>query len=287
MESVQLKFVLKLLGQEGYRAPLNEKLNPGKTTASEREKICRSLTEQGILASAREVKKFEITSAGKALLQQDISQLPLSESQLLVLKAAVQKAISPSDVKKVPAAECQTVIQDLAAKGLIKIKAERITEVWLTEAGYNYLRDECTVKGTNPAISLNLLQNYLNFMRKALHRNQDSALATEPSAAQVAIPAASSTEQPSDEQVLQTIQQLDQALNSENYLPLFHLRQHFQSVSRDELDQSLYRLQRQDKIELHSLIEAIHYTEAQIQAGIYQDSSSPLFFVSYRSSADD
>ncbi|MGB7059636.1 MAG: hypothetical protein WBD58_18175, partial [Geitlerinemataceae cyanobacterium] len=66
----------------------------------------------------------------------------------------------------------------------------------------------------------------------------------------------------------------------DNYLPIYHLRQQLQPpLSREELDRSLYQLQRDDTIELSSLQEAIHYTSEQIDAGIPQQIGGPLFFI--------
>ena len=76
------------------------------------------------------------------------------------------------------------------------------------------------------------------------------------------------------------IQNLDRELATDNYLPIFYLRQKLQPpLSREEVDQALYRLQRNDKIELSSLQEAIAYTPEQIEAGIPQDIGGPLFFI--------
>jgi hypothetical protein len=50
-------------------------------------------------------------------------------------------------------------------------------------------------------------------------------------------------------------------------------------MSRDELDQALYRLQKIDKIELRGLVHAQDYTQEQVNVGISQRSGSPLFFI--------
>ncbi|NEO79496.1 MAG: transcription factor RcaD, partial [Moorea sp. SIO4G3] len=71
-----------------------------------------------------------------------------------------------------------------------------------------------------------------------------------------------------------------QELGTENYLPLFHLRQKLQPpLSREELDKALYSLQAEDKIDLSALQEANMYTEEQIEAGIPQNTGGRLFFI--------
>ena len=84
----------------------------------------------------------------------------------------------------------------------------------------------------------------------------------------------------SDEQVLQTICDLDRQLNTNNYLPIFYLREKLQPfLSREELDLALYRLQRQNKLELSSIVESSKYTSEQLQAGIPQNVGGCLFFL--------
>jgi hypothetical protein len=85
---------------------------------------------------------------------------------------------------------------------------------------------------------------------------------------------------PTDEQILQTIRDLDQKVGTGNYLPIFHLRQKLEPLlSRDGLDEALYRLEGNDQIELSALVEASRYSQEQINAGIKQRSGSPLFFI--------
>jgi hypothetical protein len=73
---------------------------------------------------------------------------------------------------------------------------------------------------------------------------------------------------------------LDQEHNTNNYLPLFYLRDKLQPpFTREELDQVLYRLEGSDKIQLSSLTEAEGYTEEQLRAGISQPIGGALFFI--------
>jgi hypothetical protein len=85
---------------------------------------------------------------------------------------------------------------------------------------------------------------------------------------------------PGDEEILQTIQNLDRELSTGNYLPIFHLRQKLEPpLSREDLDEALYHLERNDKIELSALQEVRAYTQEQIDAGIPQDIGGRLFFI--------
>ncbi|UBF26999.1 hypothetical protein K9N68_03190 [Kovacikia minuta CCNUW1] len=281
MQLIELKFLLKLIGFPNYRAKItDEKLKPSdKTSAIERDKVCRTLGERGIVDYSREVSKFKIDLTGKALLKSNTTEVALTNEQLKVLQACEKEAIPPGKVKGIAAEERQSVIQDLQAKGFIKVEKETIKEVWLTNQGHEYLIEECLPSG-NTTISLNLLKNYLIFLRKATQSSVTNST-TQPSTL-IEAPSNSPnfSAKPDDEKILETIKALDEEIGTENYLPIFHLRQKLQPpLSRDELDQALYRLQRQDKIDISSLVEAIHYTPEQIQAGIPQDSAGPLFFL--------
>ncbi|WP_421658498.1 hypothetical protein [Leptothermofonsia sp. ETS-13] len=281
MQSIELKFLLKLLGFPNYRAKIiDDKLKPNKgATATDRNKICRELSKRGIVSYSREVSKFKIEPTGKNLLNSNNTEIPLTNDHLKVLKACEKEMITPSKVKGVASEKRQFVIQDLEAKGLIKVEKETIKEVWLTEQGQEYLLEEC-LPGGSATITLDLLKNYLIFLRKAAQFSAEKPTAQISSPLQEAVDSTPISAKPDDETILETIKALDKQLNTGNYLPIFHLRQKLQPpLSRDELDQALYRLQRQDKIELSSLVESIRYTPEQIEAGIPQDSGGPLFFL--------
>lgn len=272
MQAKELKFLLQLLGHEGYRAPIGKLAVSEKASASERDKLCRELGDREIVDYSRQVSRFKISSAGKALLKLE-GEIPLTEAQVLVVKMCASKSATPGDLKKIPAGDRQSLIQELEAKGLIESEKAAIKEVWLTERGAEYLREECHPSGT-ATISLRLLGHYLNFMRKG---KPNVSVSPQPA---LTTPVPLSSEKPSDDEILQTIRALDHTLGTDNYLPIFHLRQTLQPpLSRDELDQALYRLQRQDKLELSALVEAIHYSSEQVQAGIPQDAGGPLFFL--------
>lgn len=270
MDAIELKFLLKLLAVPDYRAPLSNIKPTDKTKASERERICGKLRDRELVDCAYEVTKLKITPPGQELLKLDSAELPLTDRQLKVLRTCEKEAITPGKIK-IPVAERQAIIQGLADKGLIELET-KIKEVWLSERGKEFLREEYTAKGTNPILSLDMLTSYLRFLRKSLHVETSARPKSEPATAQVS--------EPTDEEILQTIRNLDRQLGTDNYLPIFHLRQKLQPpLSREQLDQSLYRLQRNDQIELSSLQEAIAYTPEQIDAGIPQDIGGPLFFI--------
>ncbi|MBO0351796.1 hypothetical protein J0895_22475 [Phormidium pseudopriestleyi FRX01] len=281
MEVQELKFLLDLLGFPDYRAAITQiKPNP-KTKATERDGICRTLADRQLVGYAEEILTFSISPAGKSLLQLDPTRLPIAEAEVAILTACAESTITPAQTK-LEAATRQSVIQGLAEKGLIKAEKIQITEVWLTARGQEYLREEYNPSGTLPVVSLDMLTNYLRFLRKSLRSPEDSFPPNSSPATTTPLPSLEviKSKPLSDDEIVHLIQKLDRELSTDNYLPIFHLRQKLQPpLSREEFDRTLYRLQRTDRIELSSLQEAMSYSPDQIELGIPQDIGGPLFFI--------
>ncbi|MGB3206286.1 MAG: hypothetical protein WBB28_14955 [Crinalium sp.] len=272
MDSNQLKFLLKLLGCDNYRTSLTAK---GFKDIKDKNSICKKLSDLELVDYSREISAFKILPAGRALLKMDASALPISDNELKVLEKIAKSStkLKPSQIKIVKATERDAILQSFADRGLIEADTQMKktkAEVWLTQRGKDYLRDEYIPKG-NANVSLELLGNYVRFLRKSPRLDQ----------AQPTTQAVSTlTTKATDEQILQIIQDLDKNLGTENYLPIFHLRQKLQPpFSREELDQVLYRLQRSDKIDLSTLVDPTPYTPEQIDAGIPKDTGGYLFFL--------
>ncbi|HEY9728579.1 MAG TPA: hypothetical protein V6D50_19185, partial [Chroococcales cyanobacterium] len=95
METIELKFVLKLLGSPDYRAPLSNITPNAKMSATERERICRKLLTRELVECSYEVTKLKIASPGKALLKSDGTGMPVTDKELKVLRASEKEKISP------------------------------------------------------------------------------------------------------------------------------------------------------------------------------------------------
>ena len=275
METAELKFLLRLLGNPDYRAYLAGK---GFKDIKSKNKLCRQLRDRGFIDFHEEIGTVKMLPPAQALLEMEQSESPLEPKELKVLEkiGKAEGTITPSklEIKSIRATEREEILQSFAQRGLIEItmKTKRLkAEAWVTEAGMAYLQDEFVPKqGSNPSISLNLLGNYLRFLRQS---SPNQVFESETSTS-------TPTEKPTDEEILQLIGELDKELGTKNYLPIFHLRQKLQPpLEREELDQALYRLQEEEKIELSSLVEAVQYTQEQIEAGIPQDTGGPLFFL--------
>lgn len=280
MDTNELKFLLKLLGCSDYRSSLTAS---GFKAFKGKEKICQNLGDRELVDYSREIAAVKILPPGQALLKTDTDQLPLKPNELKVLES-ISKAsgkITPSkiNVKSVKSEERDAILQSFHEKGLIeadiKIKKTK-AEVWLTERGIEYLRDDYSPKGA-ANISLDLLNNYLRFLRKSLHGKPEQVATSAPTKEESA---AVTIINLTDEEILQTIRRLDQELGTDNYLPIFHLRQKLQPpLSREELDKALYRLEEADKVELSKLAEPGDYSPEQVDAGIPQISGGSLFFI--------
>ncbi|BAY77807.1 hypothetical protein NIES25_42760 [Nostoc linckia NIES-25] len=275
METNELKFVLKLLGFNDYRAGLNA-FDSFKT---EKNKICKALGDRELVDYTREITTVKILPPGQAVLKNP-GEVPIADKELKVLEkiAKASGKIAPSKITSPKAAERDAILEVLSDRGLIEVERgiKKIkAEVWLTQRAIEYLRDDYNPnKGVQPAISLELLGNYLRFLRKTLRVKSEPVSPPPP-------PINPADTQISDEEILQLIEKLDRELGTNNYLPIFHLREKLQPpLSRDELDKALYRLQKNDQIELSSLQEANAYTLEQVDAGIHQNIGGSLFFIS-------
>ncbi|MCF4967108.1 transcription factor RcaD [Nostoc sp. CMAA1605] len=280
MDTNELKFLLKLLGCPNYRAGLST--NTFNSFKTEKNKICRALGDRELVDYSREIATVKILSAGQALLKLPAGQLPITDKERKVLeKISSAGKIAPSKITSVKAAERDAILKTLSERGLIETELQlkkSKAEVWLTERGVECLRDDYTPnKSSNPVISQELLGNYLRFLRKTLRvKPETESILSTPSVESSVETIINIT----DEEILQTIDKLDKELGTQNYLPIFHLRQKLQPpLSRDELDQALYRLQAQDKIDFSTLQEASIYTPEQIDAGIPQNIGGSLFFI--------
>lgn len=85
-----------------------------------------------------------------------------------------------------------------------------------------------------------------------------------------------------DEEILQTIVDLDRKLRRD-YLPIFYLREKLQPpLSTEDLDEALFRLEKDGQIELSSITRGWRYTDEELEAGIPQRTGSRLFFITLK-----
>ncbi|WP_341529725.1 transcription factor RcaD [Nostoc sp. UHCC 0302] len=279
MDTNELKFLLKLLGCPDYRSSLTAS---AFKTFKGKDKICLDLGERELVDYSREIATVKILPPGDALLK-DPGEIPITDKELKVLEkiSKASSKITPSKITSLKAAERDAILKALSDRGLIEAeikKAKSKAEIWLTERGIEYLRDDYSPnKGSNPVISLELLNNYLRFLRKTLRVKPEQVFSSLLISEHLS---SETTTNISDKEILQIIEKLYRDLGTENYLPIFHLRQKLEpQLSRDQLDQVLYRLEEANQIELSTLAEPRDYTPEQVDAGISQISGGCLFFI--------
>lgn len=283
LSTVELKFLLRLLKHSpDYRTSIQNAKPNDKTKASDRDRICRSLCSKGLVEYSYNIAQYRTEPAGKSLLKQDISKLPVIpddlENELKLLKAAKEKTATPGQASGVSASDRQRLLRQLETKGLIQVVKQPIKEVWLTQQGKLYLRDECKPTSTSAQVQFSMLGNYLTFLRQFVADNSQFEEITAPEHSNGSLSSASA---PTSNDVLDVIQQLDRQFRTDNYLPIFHLREKLQPLlSRDALDKLLDELQLSDRIELGMLQDVANYSEAELAAGIPQNFGGPLFYIS-------
>ncbi len=289
LESIELKFLLRLLGNiPDYRTRIS-KIEVGNT--SKRNKACESLCAKGLIGYANEVQRYRIEPPGKSLLNSDPEQLSITLSphklELLQKAAQAKSYTTPSQAKKVPAEDRHRLLYELDAQGLIQITKDQIKDVWLTQDGIRYLLHDYMPTQPRADLKFALLGNYLSFLRQFLGKSEiaeifpknQSGLTEKQYLAPSQIIANVSDISP--ESVLETIRILDQQLDTDNFLPIFHLREKLQPpLDRNGLDKILFELQSQDLIEFSTLQDVIEYSEEQAAAGISQPIGGALFYIS-------
>ncbi len=204
MESNELKFLLKLLGCSDYKTLLSASIFD---SLKNKTKTCLALAERELVGFSHEITAIGILPPGSALLDMAKEELPLGAKELKLLEkiSKAEGKIKPSELNVKKAGERDGILQNLGARGLIEVETSikrTKAEVWLTEKGQEYLRDEYTCNGTNPAISLDLLNNYISFLRKSPTVKQ-TTVGT--GAASPESPGNSQVSKLSDEEILQTI----------------------------------------------------------------------------------
>lgn len=171
LKVAELKFLMKLLGHEGYRSSITALSPNSKTTHSERDRICTALETKGIVEYDSQVTKFSLARPGRTLLSLDTTSLPVTPDELKVLRACqrIKGQATPGQVSGVPAVSLQELIRGLSGRRLLKINKEEIKEVWLTDRGKQFLLYEYEPTGSYAIfVSATMMGNYVRFLRKNL-----------------------------------------------------------------------------------------------------------------------
>ncbi len=163
LKTAELKFLLKLLGCEGYRGSITGLSPSSNTPVAERDRICESLAAKGFVEFDREIARFKLAPPGRTLLMLDTTSLPVTPDELKVLKAC-KGTITPSQLTVPPTAR-QPLIETLAQRKMLTITKNTIKEVRLTAQGAKFLREDYEPVGYFPVANATMLGYYVKFLR--------------------------------------------------------------------------------------------------------------------------
>lgn len=283
MEIQQLKILLKLLGQNKYQEKIADIKPNSQTKIEATQKLCYELYNKELIEIEERVIAIKANKKNKQLLNSNKKQDILEEK---ILKQCDDKNIKISDIKISPASKRDLLIEKLVKENLINISDKKITHVELTEKGQQFLAEEYLTEGLgNITLTKPLLNNYLTFIRNYyITENQEKISSTKDIIPEVKEENINQNKQinkkitPDD--ILQTIIELDHTFNTDNYLPIFYLRNQYKSVlQRHELDSMIFGLQKENKISLSRLVDASQYTAEEYDAGIPQSIGYPIFYL--------
>ena len=274
MDIKEFKILLKLLQKKDYKSPPGE-LNPSKATKiAETKNFCRRLCSRNFVELIEEIEEIGITSTGKTLLKQKKRPQALTEKEWKVLQFFLKtKTLKPADIKikSLKASQRNEIITNAVKRDFLKVNKYRMAYVTLTPAGQDFIATEYLPTAGNITMSCKMLEYYLRFMRQYWQKKQGKS---------EDLKSRKKLIKPTDKKVLQTIIDLDKELNTDNYLPIFHLRNKLQPpLTRDQLDQALYRLQKQDILSMSSLVDSSQYSLEEYKTGIPQLDGGPLFYL--------
>ena len=275
MDIQSVKILLNLLDKSNYQTKVAQVKPNKKITVPKTRDLCQKLSKEGYLKLETKIVTIKITHNGKKILNNKSLSRQYSSQQLKILTSCKSSPIKITNTKIYPASKRDKLIQQLKKEKAIAIKEREITKVSLTDKALFFLAEEMFFIGKgNFTLSKKLINTYLKFIRGynlKTHKIESTKEAK--------IKDFPQNIKPNKEDVLETIIKLDKDLNSGNYLPIFYLRDEYNTFDREELDNILYTLENEGKISMSTLVNASKYTKEQYDAGIKQFSGGPLFYL--------
>ncbi len=135
LDTLELKFLLKLLAAEGHRAQISMLKPNSRTSAAKCDRICQSLAEKGLVTYEDEIFRFAIAAPGRMLLSLQTTSLPVTPDELKLLRAC-RGSMTPAKLGGcVPESVRSQLISELVSRKLLKVTKRVILEVRLTEQG--------------------------------------------------------------------------------------------------------------------------------------------------------
>lgn len=160
----ELKFLLKLLGQEGYQAPLSSLKPSPKVSQRELMAIAQSLKSRGWIDYLSQIERFAITQRGRMLFRVEMAARPVTPDEWRLLQSCRQGPMNLDQIPgNVPPEASQNLLQNLEQQALIKVLRQGAAVVRLTPTGKDFLR-RYRPRGSQALLSLDMLTHYLNFL---------------------------------------------------------------------------------------------------------------------------
>lgn len=293
MDIQEFKILLKLLGNQDYKGKIGEIKPNDKTKVNVVRNLSQQLFNRGYIHIEEKILQIKINDDGKKILKNKSLSNKLSDSELIILNSCIKTTIQVSKIKLTPAFKRDKLILNLVKEKLVDIKEKQIISIALTDNGKLFLAQEFLLESLgNIILQKKLFNNYLIFIRKHYQQkinissnnkvslDQSSQLKITSNKTEKINENINNNNKPSITEVLETIIQLDKEFNSDNYLPIFYIRNKYQSIlNREELDTILYSLQKQNKLSMSRLVDASQYNSEQYDAGIPQKIGGPIFYL--------
>lgn len=279
MEIQYLRILLKLLGQNKYQGKIADIKPNNQTKIEATQKLCYELYDKELIKIEEKIISIKANKKNKQLLNTNKKENILENK---ILKQCIDKNIKVSEIKITPASKRDLLIEKLVKENLINISEKKITHGELTEKGKQFLAEEYLTEGLgNITLTKSLLNNYLTFIRHYyIPKNQEKISSTKHLISEVKDENINHNKPIISDDILQTIIQLDRTFNTDNYLPIFYLRNEYKSVlQRHELDSMIFTLQKENKISLSRLVDASQYSVEEYDAGIPQSIGYPIFYL--------
>lgn len=135
LETVERKFLLKLFNSDSGEAHISELKPNSRTSLAKCNRICESLSEQGLVDYDTEIARFTLSAPGRILLRLTTTSLPVTPDELKLLRACRGSMTLQKLGSCVPKEGRSQLVSSLVARKLLKVTKEAITEVRLTEKG--------------------------------------------------------------------------------------------------------------------------------------------------------
>lgn len=135
LETIELKFLLKLLDAKGHCSHISGLKPNSKTSAAKCDRICKSLAEKGLVTYDSEVHRFTLSAPGRMLLSMQTTSLPVTPDELKLLRTC-KGSMTPAKLGTCVPEDMQlSLIEALVERKLLKVVKRTITEVRLTQKG--------------------------------------------------------------------------------------------------------------------------------------------------------